>query len=231
MYRVDHLPTIYEVDEGRLDESPKKRCAREANSNTESVVNDIGQTNLHLIAESYCLKPTRDHIEAFMEALPASNPMIRDRNGNTAMHLAVQSGFIEAVRALPDACVNIPDNEGKTPLYHAVKFLMRTEFFYLNLEQLPWLRTVFEVLNIPGLRLKFEVGAKLTRADKACLVINELFKKGAFRGKANSDHAPSSYCESWYYSYRSNFKEHLNPPLRLRDMPFTNQSRLKIDSR
>ncbi len=52
-----------------------------------------------------------------------ANPNLRDREGNTAMHIAAQIGFGDAIRWLDvvDADVNATNNRGETPLILAVQ--------------------------------------------------------------------------------------------------------------
>jgi ankyrin repeat protein len=87
-----------------LQECPK--CA--------SLRDSKGMTFLHVAAK----KRRREVVSHACEVLPASLLNMQDNDGNTALHLAIQSGdsemFSSLVRNL-NVLLNLPNNSGQTP--------------------------------------------------------------------------------------------------------------------
>ena len=88
-------------------------------------VNDDGQTCLHILIErndSFCKAPPNDFLEIFNLLKSCSLFGIKDREGNTCLHLACKtslSSIVEEIICTNPELVHIKNNEGDTPLHIA----------------------------------------------------------------------------------------------------------------
>lgn len=98
--------------------------------------NAKGQTFLHVAVEA-----NRRHAVAFVchlwghrEAISKSVVNIQDRNGDTALHLAVRQGALDLCRHLignRHTCINLENNDGETPMDLAAREVKSGFYFGL----------------------------------------------------------------------------------------------------